>query len=597
MDILSGLATITVLGVLAQWIAWRFRFPSIIILLFFGFLAGPVTGLISPDKMFGELLFPMVALSVALILFEGGLGLSFSDLLHSGKVIRNLVTVGAIVTAALTAVGAFFLLGFSRDLSILLGAILVVTGPTVIGPMLRQLKPTGQVGSILKWEGIMIDPIGAMLAVLVFQAILAGGLHEALPETLAGIVRTLIAGSFSGAIGAVIIVVSLKRHWIPDFLQNPMSLMIVVGVYTLSHYIQPESGLLGATVMGMVLANQNRVSVKRIVEFKENLRVLLISALFIILAARIDLADMPILDWHTVLFVVFLVVVVRPASVFLSSFRSKLSFKEKIFLSGMAPRGIVAAAVVSVFSFELYHLGVDEASMLVPVTFKVIIGTVLIYSIVSHYLGNRLKLTNPNPQGVLFVGAHDWAQAIAKALMDEGIQVRMIDTNYDHVSKARMKGIPASQTNVTSQSEVQEIDLEGMGYLVALTSNDEVNSLATIRFEPVFGSTHVFQLPSAEVKPKEAKGKSDHLQGRFLFDKKASFGDIENIFYEGAEIKKTRLTKEFDFDAFKEYYQQKVMPLFLITQDKELVILTTDKKLTPKAGQTLISMIYPLMSD
>jgi len=279
--LLTGLASIVVLGILAQWLAWRLHLPAILLLLVFGVVAGPVTGILDPDLVFGDLLFPLVSISVAIILFEGGLNLKVSELKNARSVISGLVSTGIIITWILAAAGAHFIAGLELRLAVLLGAVLVVSGPTVIIPLLRQIRPLGNIGSIMKWEGIINDPIGALLAVLVFEVILLGGAEGGTAVVITGVLKAIVLGGGIGVAGAGVIVLLLRRYYIPDFLQNPVSLMLVVVCYVASEAIQPESGLLSVTVMGIALANQQFVSIRHILEFKENLRVLLIASLFI----------------------------------------------------------------------------------------------------------------------------------------------------------------------------------------------------------------------------------------------------------------------------------------------------------------------------
>ena len=271
---LISITSIFVFGIGAQWIAWRFNLPAILLLLIAGILAGPVFGLLDPDALMGEMFTPFISVSVAIILFEGGLSLRFSELKDSGGVIGNLVSIGVLITWVIISLSSYLIFDFGVELSILLGAILVVTGPTVIIPLLRQVRPSGQVGSILKWEGIVIDPIGAMLAVLVFEVILTTGVSAATSAILMSVVKTIFLGTLCGLAGAGVIYFILKRHMLPDFLQNPVSLMFVVLVFTVSNMFQHESGLWATTLMGIVLANQKTAYIHHIIEFKENLRVL-----------------------------------------------------------------------------------------------------------------------------------------------------------------------------------------------------------------------------------------------------------------------------------------------------------------------------------
>jgi len=591
-DILLGLACIIVLGITASWLAWRLRLPSILMLLIFGFIAGPVTGFLNPDELFGDLLLPIVSLSVAVILFEGGLNLSIAELRKTGGVVLKLITIGVLVTWLIGAVAAYFLLDLNLELAVLLGAILVVTGPTVILPLLRHLRPAGQVGAVLKWEGIVIDPVGAILAVLVFQAIVAGGGQEAASAIALILVKTLLFGGAIGVLGAVILVQLLKRYWIPDFLHSVVSLALVIAAFTASNYLQTDSGLLSVTVMGIALANQKSVNVRHIIEFKENLRVLIISGLFILLTARLQLSELAKIGVGSIALLAVLMLVARPAAVALSSLGSKLKLKERLFISWLAPRGIVAAAVASVFALRLTEAGYTQAELLVPLTFVVIAGTVTIYGLSAAPLARRLKVAEPDPQGVMIVGGHSWARAIATALHKEGFKVLMVDTNWANISAARMAGVSTFYGNILSQYTLDEIELGGIGRLMALTSDNEYNSLATLQLANDLGRSAVYQLPAGG-EEEEKRAVSQHLRGRLLFAPDATYSYLAKHFASGATVRTTELTEEFDYDAFKEYYGESALPLFLIDQGGKMTVFTADNPPKPKPGQKLISIIKP----
>ncbi len=589
---LIGVASIIILGIVAQWLAWRLHLPAILLLLVFGFAAGPATGFIDPNELFGDLLLPVVSVSVAVILFEGGLSLRFAELRETGSIVRNLISVGTLVTWIMITGAAYFILKLDFPLAVLLGAILVVTGPTVIVPLLRHVKPVGRIGSIVKWEGIVIDPIGAILAVLVFEAIIAGGVERATTVTIV-VLKAILIGSLIGLLGAEIIILLLKRHWIPDFLQNPVSLMIVVAVFTASNLLQTESGLLAVTLMGIILANQRWVNVKHIIEFKENLRVLLISGLFITLAARLTIRDLTyIINLTSLVFLGILILLVRPLAVFLSTLRAKLNWPDKIFLSWMAPRGIVAAAVSSVFALRLVEAGYLQADLLVSLTFLVITGTVAIYGLTASPIARWLGTAKPHPQGVLIVGAHNWARAIAKILHNEGFQVLLVDFNWENISAARGEGLRTYYANVLSEYILDEIELDGIGRLLSLTSNDEVNSLAALHFEDIFGRSEVYQL-SQETRSKNGKeeGIPQHLRGRLLFGPDITYSYLAKRFNSGAVIKKTPLTDEFDYKSFRSLYGDTAIPLFLVKETGDLVVFATDNPPSPQPGHYLISLV------
>jgi len=582
---------VLVLGISAQWIAWRARLPAILVLLVFGFAAGQVA---DPDQLIGrELLFSVVSLSVAVILFEGGLSLRIRELRATGRAVFSLVTLGVLVTWLLTAAAAWVLLDFEPALALLAGAILVVSGPTVIVPLLRHVRPVRQVGAIVKWEGIVNDPIGAVLAVLVFGVVseTTGGteFQGLAVDILVGMTLTLLVGSGIAVIVAVILVQMLKRFWVPDFLQNAAFLAAVVAAFTLSNSLRHESGLVTVTVLGIVLANQKSVTIKHVVEFKENLRVLLISVLFIVLASRLQLSELTSLGARGFAFLAALLVVVRPAAVFLATIGAGLQLKERLFLSWIAPRGIVAAAVASVFALEM-----EQADVLVPVTFLVIVGTVTVYGLTAAPLARWLKVADPNPQGILFAGAAPFVQAIAAAVKAQGHQVLLVDTNYSNIAAARMKGLPTCWANILSEYVREEIDFGGIGRLIAMTPNDMVNALASQQFTESFGRAEVYQLAVRATEADRQETLSQDRLGRVLFAPEATYGRLAQRLAAGAVVKATTLTNEFDYQAFCELYGKTAIVLFVITETGKLTISTVGNPVSPRSGQTLISIVDPI---
>lgn len=590
--ILIGLAVILLLGIISQWIAWRIGIPSILLLLTAGFLVGPLGGLVDPDAIFGNLLFPIVSVSVAVILYEGGLSLKISEFRAVGSALRNLITVGLIVTWILSALAAYYVLDLEISLAILLGAILVVTGPTVIMPLLRFIRPTGRINSVLKWEGILNDPIGALLAVLVFEGIISGGLEQATTLVVKGLLITIVFGGGIGLLAGYIIMLLLKHHLVPEYLQNPVSLTFVIASFTVSNLIQQESGLFTVTVMGIFLANQKSVTIRHIIEFKENLSVLLISILFIILAARLELSDLKGLGITSLVFLGILILAIRPAAVFLSGLKSELNWREKLFLSWMAPRGIVAAAVASIFSLELVNAGYLHAERLVPVMFLVIVGTISVYGISAMPLARWLKITDANPRGALILGAQPFARAIGKALKDAGFKVLLVDTNQRHIAAAQKSGLTAYSGSILSEDILDEIDLGGIGRLLAMTSNREVNSLAALYFSRIFGAAKMYQLAIKESKESREGALSYELRGQNLFGWDITYDLLEDRFQQKAALKTTPITEEFDLKTFnKEKKDKKIIPLFLVDEDKTLIVFSGSNQPTPKPGQLLISMV------
>jgi len=590
-DVLTGLAAVIVVGIGAQWVAWRARLPSILLLLFAGFMVGPVFGLLDPDAIFGELLIPLVSLSVAIILFEGGLSLKFSELPKVGRAVLNLISVGAMTTWVIGSVAAYVLLGFELDLALLFGAIIVVTGPTVTGPLLRHVRPIAKLNSVLKWEGIAIDPLGVMFAVLVFEVILAGELVGVPTLAATFIVKTVLIGAGIGVGTAAVLVFLLRRFWVPDYLQSPVSLMLVICAFVVSDSLQAESGLLTVTVMGMVLANQTSVPVKHIVEFKENLRVLLISGLFILLAARLKVSDLEFLGLGTVAFILVMLFVARPAAAFISTYRLGFSQNERLFISWLAPRGIVAAAMSSVFALALTEAGHPQAEKLVPYTFFVIISTVSVYGFSASAVARKLGVAQPDPQGVIMLGAHSWARMIGEALHKEDFRVILVDTNYENIRKARMAGLDTYYGNVLNEQTLQHLELDGIGRFLALTNNDEVNSLAVLQFTELFGRSEVYQLKTQHRSGGDNGAVARNLLGRLLFKERSTFPYLSEKFAAGAVVKTTHLTPEFDYRDFLHKYDSSPIPLFLINSHHELTIFNLDSHFAPESGHTLISIM------
>ena len=588
------LAGIVVVGIAAQWLSWRLRLPSILILLLAGFVAGPLTGALDPDALLGDLLLPFVSLSVAVILFEGGLTLRFGELKRIGPAVRNLVSIGALVTWALTATAAWALLGLPPSLAVLLGAILIVTGPTVIAPLLRQVKPRPPVGPLLKWEGILIDPVGATVAVLVFEAIDAatpadrmGGL------ALFGLLRTVVFGGGLGVAGAWLLAGLLRRFWVPDYLHNTVSLAVVLAVFTAANALQHESGLLAVTAMGVLLANQKSVNVRHILEFKENLQVLLISTLFILLAARIDLEQVRRIGAGHVAFLAALVLVIRPAAVWLSTMRSGLSWRERLFVAWVAPRGIVAAAVVSVFSLRLLATGHHEqAARLVPLTFMVIVVTITLAGLTAAPLARRLGLAVAAPQGVLLVGAHTWARAIAEALRGLSIDVILVDTNRANVMAARMQGLEAHYGNILADHTIDELAWERIGKCLALTPNDEANALGIRHVRHLLGRAATYQLAPRTSGDTARENMPPHAAaGRLLFGPAITFDSLTRRFGEGQTVKAVKLTEAFDGAAFTDRHGASALPLFAVDELGRLNVWTSGQQGPAQVGQTLVALV------
>lgn len=570
-QILFPLVMILVLGIMAQWISWKLRISTIILFVLFGVIAGPITGMIQPDLIFGDLLMPLVSLAVAIILFEGGLTLDLKELRTIGKTVNLLISVGMLITWVITSLAAYYILGFELKFALLLGSLLVVTGPTVIVPLLRQMRLGGKTGSILKWEGILIDPIGALLALLVFQALFVSEAYNGLIPALLNFSRSLLVGGALGFLGGYLLVVLLKKRQIPEHLQSSVTLVIVLGTFAISNLLQPESGLLVVTVMGITLANQKKVNIKKIIEFKETLGAIILASVFIILTARLSIADLMTIGSKEFIFLLVLIFGARPITVFISSIGGGLQLKEKILLSFIAPRGVVAVAVSSVFALRLSDQYPAQAASIVPIIFFIVIGTVLFYSILAPLLARFLGLVQPHPQGILVLGAHDWGRKIGLALKNAGFEVTMVDSNPTEIKKAQELGLTAIQGNILSNDFEERIDINSLGNFLAITCNDEINSLAALKFSDFIGIDNTYQLPL----------RTDYevpidLRGRILFCNNANFDYLQNKFDSGSEIKEASLKEKIDIKSFNEKYRNEITPLFYKNGNGKLTFITGD---------------------
>jgi NhaP-type Na+/H+ or K+/H+ antiporter len=608
--ILLDITVVILLGIGAQWAAWHFRLPSILLLLVVGFLAGPVLGFLDPQALQGDWLFAFVSLSIGIILFEGGLNLRLSELRDVGIAVSRLITIGVLITWGAGAVAAHYFLGFNVDLAILVGAILTVTGPTVVLPLLRHVRPKGRVNTIAKWEGITIDPVGAILSVLVLEALLllndpqgAGATASTAAEKVViGLGLEIFVALGVSVAATMLLVFILRQRMVPDFLRNAVTLMVVVVAFVVSNVLQHESGLLTTTLMGIAVANQPYVAVQRIIEFKENLQVLLIGSLFVLLSARLELSALDYVDLNVLVFLAILVVLVRPLAVLISTMGTKLEWEEKAFLSWMAPRGIVAAAVASLFAYQLRPVYPNAVDGLVPVVFAVIVGTVAIYGLTAAPLARWLDLADPNPNGLLFVGATPWVRTVARHLQDLGYSVALLDNNPTHVRRAEEQNLDAREANALSESVLDDLDLSSIGHLLITIPNDEVASLVALHFSEVFETTDIYQLAAApdsrhgseEVMPK-------HLRGRPLFGEATSYQSLKEHVERGDEVKVLRLADDLTDDVQKDYYtyddlstqydDYTVVPLFILHEDDELEIVSEMKQFQLQPTDRLVALV------
>lgn len=554
--VLSG---ILVTGFVCQWLAWRVKLPSILFLLTVGIVMGPLLGWLRPNDIFGDLLVPTVSLAVAVILYEGSLTLKFREIRGHGNVVSNLLTAGVIITWLSATLAAKWFLGWDIQLAALFGAIVTVSGPTVILPLLRSIRPTDALANVLKWEGILIDPLGAILAVLVFNFIVITQAAATTSQLYIILGMTIASGVILGGLAGYLFGLVLRKHLLPDYLRDYAALAMVILVFTIAENVASESGLLAVTIMGVWQANMRDLDMEDILDFKESLTLVLVACLFIVLAARIDLGALVSLGSGAIFVLLLLQFVAGPLRALVCSMGSELRLQERIFLGWIFPRGIVAAAVSALFALRLEELGFPGAENLVPMVFTVIIGTVVIQSLSGKLVASWLNIVNPESTGVLIVGANPAALFYAKALKEAGHRVLVTAMNWRDISAARMAGLPVFYGSAVSGYAERHMNLLGLGKLLAVSDQPGLNELACVKFRYEFGMDSVFTIRHHTESSHEKHEVSGHSAGRLLFAGKRTLEDLFKIFKGDVQTGTTEITESFTYKNYREKHPNRII--------------------------------------
>ena len=580
------LAGIIILGIFAQWLAWRLKLPAILPLILIGLLVGPIATLYTDDgsKLIepiwngknglfpGEGLYYFVSLAISIILFEGGLTLKRSEIANVGPVITKLITIGTLVTFIFAGLAAHFIFDLNWQMSFLFSALIIVTGPTVITPILRNIPLKKDVSAVLKWEGILIDPIGALVAVLVFNFINVGGGQEYTTTALIEFGKILLFGFTFGFTFAHALAYVIRRNMIPHYLMNVVALSVVLLVFVESDIFAHESGLLAVVVMGMVLGNMNLPNIKELLYFKESLSVLLISILFILLAANINIEDMLLIyNWKTTLLFLVVVFLIRPLGVFTSTRGSDLKTNEKLFISWVGPRGIVAAGIASLFGSKLMAQGEPGAEYITPLVFMIVLGTVLLNATTARLFARVAGVYLKNSDGILIVGASKPARLLGNYLRKNNRHVVLIDNNERHIEHAQKLGVEALTANIYSDALTDNIELNDVGFLFAMTGNDEINSYAIDKFRDIFGENGSFRLVNDLEMTEMAKSSKEAL-----FSHKDDFVKLNEV------AKKYPAVFEIDLVDTEQYQNLlkkiredgETIPVFIKNPDGHLDVIT-----------------------
>ncbi len=573
-DLVFKVALIGALGIGSQWLAWRFNLPAIVLMSVAGLLAGPVFGILSPTLDFGAFIQPVIALAVAVILFEGGLSLNFRELRGIGRGVRQLVFIGVPIGWALGSLAAHFLAGLSWPVAIFFGGVLVVTGPTVIIPMLRQAKLAQRPAAVLKWEGIINDPIGALLAILVFEYATFTGTDLTFAGNAAWLTASAALAGAIGYGGGRLMAWSFRRGWVPEFLKAPVILALVLACYEAANTIHAEAGLLAVTAMGITLANSRVHSIEEVRRFKENIAIILVSAVFVVLTATLTRDMLGKVDWRLAAFVATILFVVRPLTVWLSTIGSDMTWREKLLVGWIAPRGIVAVAICGFFGTAFINAGYPDGGELIVLTFAIVFATVVAHGFSIGWLARGLGLATASRPGVLIVGASPWSVELAQTLRELDVPVKLADRSWYHLRDARFGEIPIYYGEILSEATEHRLDLNPYGYLVAVTSNDDYNALVCTDFAPEFGRTNVFQLGIERGDEDDPHGVSFTLRGRTLFRSGRTYDDLMKLHDEGWNFQKTRLTEEYALDDYLADRPEGAEMLVVVNTSGQLVFST-----------------------
>ena len=591
---LLAFGVVGALGVGSQWLAWRLRMPAIVLMLGAGLLAGPVFGIIDPGRDFGPMLAPMISIAVAIILFEGGLTLNFHKLRDAAKGVQRLVFVGAPVGWLLSTLALHYGAGLSWASSAVFGGIMIVTGPTVIAPLLRTARLSRRPAQLLQWEAIVNDPIGALAAVLAFEVVLVLQTTTTMGEAALDLIVGATVATVFGFAAGYGLSEAFRRGKVPEFMKVPVLFVAVLGIFAISDNVLHESGLLAVTIAGIVIANANLPSYTELLRFKEHATVLLVSGVFILLAAGLSFESVQALNWRAALFVALVVLVARPLTVLIALLGSGVPWREQTLLAMTGPRGVVLVAVAGLFGERLVGLGYEDAASIAPLAFVLVAVTVVLHGFSLAPLARKLGLTGGDKPGVLIVGASRWTIGLAEVLKKAEVPVLMSDPNYFHLMPARTAGIATFTGDILSEAAEDRIELVSYAKVIAGSDNDAYNTLVTTDLGPEFGRDNVFQV-------RHPKAESSRFQlpvtlGGRPFGPDESYAGWDRLMSEGWVFRLTNITEEFGVEDWRRKRPESVMVASVSAQgDLQFLKDGDDKGIS--AGVRLISVGPPDVGD
>jgi len=584
------IALIGALGIGAQWLAWRLQRPAIVLMAIAGLIFGPLVGYLmnlswmpagghdfleiirlNPISDFGDVYRPMIGLAVAIILFEGGLTLRFKDLGDASAAVRRMVFVAAPIVWAAGAAAAHFIVGIPWDISVMVGGLFVVTGPTVIMPLLRQAHLKSRPANVLKWEGIVNDPLGALFAVGGYEYIRFTATGASMGLVFGKLIFAAVFGTIIGIASGIGLAWAFRRGHVPEYLKAPVVIAWVLFIYVMANMLADETGLLAVTALGMTMANTKFASMVELTRFKENIAIILVSGVFVVLTATLtpevlsaitpklvglkdmfsgDFSQLAIVDWRIFAFVLAMMFLVRPIAVMISTLWSGLTWREALLVGWIQPRGVVAVAVAGLFAAELQAIGRPEGAIFVPLAFALVFATVLAAGFTIGPVSKLLKQSAGGGDGVMIVGANPWTLGLAKALKDMDVGVLVADTNWRRLRGARLEGHATFYGEVLSENADMRLDHSAFNHIIAATPNDAYNALVCVEFAPELGRHRVFQVSAGEKDEDDADSIAFTSRGRTLSSRGRSFDALTRDWWSGWRFSVTRISEEFTIDDF-----------------------------------------------
>lgn len=561
-DLTLTIALIAGSGVAAQWLAWRLRWPSIVLMMGAGLILGPIwavvagSPLVHPSAAFGDYLRPMIALAVAVILFEGGITLNFRELRDASGPVRRMVFLGFPLGWAGAVLALHYVAGLAWDLSAMIGALLTTTGPTVVLPLLRQAKLPSRIASVLKWEGIVNDPIGALSAVLVFEAIRQTALGQDWVQAGMALVFGAVIGAALGFGFGAGLSRAFRRGWVPEPMKAPLVLAAVLVCFSVADALANETGLVAVTLFGLVVANSRLASIEEMRRFKEGIASILVASVFVVLAADLAPSDLLALNgWHLAFVAVF-ILLVRPITVALATWGSGLNLKETAFVGIVGPRGVVAAAAAGHLAASLIEVGREDAAILAPLVFVTIFISVFGCGFAVAPLARLLGLSQSGPERLLLVGANPWSLGLADALKKAEIPVTIADTSWRRLRAARLAGHEVHYGEVLSEAADWQLEVARFSALLAASPNDAYNALVCIEYGPELGRSRVFQLSGFDGPADAEKVEDDPraiaytARGRTLIRRGRGYDGLARDWWQGWRFRNTKLSDTYSLEAY-----------------------------------------------